>query len=320
MPRLACLLIVVCSLPCSLALSDVPATGDDRIRKWIADLSSDDLRQRWYAAYELGQVGPEAAEAVGPLMTVLENLGGHEHVRGMAAWALGRMGARAEQAVPVLVGTLGSAHLSVRRNAPLALARIGPPAATPAVPRLVGLLGDPDPEVRVNAAVALWKIDRHERAISTLGAMLSGAGPGAYEAAVALGQLDAVPERAALGHLVDAFAHRDEIVRRAAARSVGGMGNAATASLKTALDDTRDPVRQTAVEALGWMGPQAMDSLIAALRNDSPAVRCLAARALGRMETTAAEAEPALIAALDDPDREVRQAVAWAIGRVRVKP
>lgn len=319
MPRIASLLFAVCFLSSSPAWAAEPATEDNQIRKWIADLGSDDLRERWYAAYALGQAGPEAADAIEPLMAILGNLGGHEHVRGMAAWALGRMGPGAEQAVPVLIGTLGSAHLSVRRNAPLALAQIGPPAATPAVPQLVGLLGDPDPEVRVNAAVALWKIDRHKQAIPTLGTMVAAPGPGAYEAAVALGQLDAVPEQAALGHLVGAFAHPDEIVRQAAARSVGGMGDAAIGSLQTALDDARDQVRQTAVEALGWMGSQAMDSLVAALRNDSPAVRRLAARALGHMRIKAAAAEPALVAALNDPDPEVRQAVAWAIGKVRAE-
>ena len=320
MPRIASLLFAVCLISSSLARADEPAVEDGRIRKWIADLSSDDLRERWFAAHALGQTGPEAADAIAPLVAVLENPGGHEHARGMAAWALGRMGPRAEQAVPVLIGTLGSAHLSVRRNAPLALAQIGPPSATPAVPRLVGLLGDPDPEVRVNAAVALWKIDRDEQAVSTLGTMVAAPGPGAYEAAVALGQLDAVPEQAALDRLLGAFAHPDGIVRQAAARSVSHMGDAATASLQTALDDARDQVRQTAIEALGWMGPRAMDSLVAALRNDSPAVRRLAARALGHLEIKAAEAEPALVAALNDPDREVRQAVAWAIGKVRAEP
>ncbi|MDY0165377.1 MAG: HEAT repeat domain-containing protein [Thermoguttaceae bacterium] len=292
----------------------------EQVDRWIAELASDNLPQRWHAVYALGQAGPAAADAVEPLMTILANLGGHEYVRGTAAWALGRIGPQAEQAVPLLIETLGSAHISVRRNSPLALAQIGPPAATPAVPQLVGLLNDPDPEVRVSAAVALWHIARHERAIPSLEAMLAGPDTGAYEAAVALGRLDGEPEESVLGALVAAFAHRDATVRRAAARSVGRMGEAALPVLQKALEHGQDEVRRTAAESLGWMGPQAVASLIAALRNDSPAVRCIAARSLGRLGADAALAEPALVAALDDSNPEVRQAVAWAIGRVRREP
>ena len=320
MLRIASLLFIGWIASWSLAKADEPVVNGGRIQKWIAELQNDDVRNRWYATYALGQAGPNAAQAVEPLMAILENLSGHEYVRGTAAWALGRMGAKAEQAVPLLIETLGSAHLSVRRNAPLALAGIGRPAAVSAVPHLVELLTDPDAEVRVNAAVALWQIDRQERAITALGKMLMSPGPGAYEAAVALGRLDVAPEQAVLDLLIDAFVSEDVTVRRAAARSVGRMGNVAIPKLEAALKHASDHVRQTAVESLGWMGPQALALLIVALENDLPTVRRAAARALGRMGTDAAQAETALVAALNDPQHDVRQAVAWAIGKVRAEP
>jgi len=295
-------------------------SSETQIRGWIADLQSDDLPRRWHAAYALGQSGPAAAGAVEPLTAILENLGGHEYVRGTAAWALGRIGPAAGQAAPLLIETLESKHVSVRRNAPLALAAIGPPAASPAVPQLLALLNDPDAEVRVNAAVALWRIGRHERALPALSAALRNSGPGAYEAAVALGRLEAAPEPAILGPLVGAFGHGNASVRQAAARSAGKMGEAALPALQTALEAAQHQVRETAAEALGWMGPAASGALVAALNNDAPTVRRIAARALGRLGTDASEAEPALVAALDDAHPEVRKAVASAIRKIRGEP
>ncbi len=297
------------------------APSAEQVRRWIADLESDDLRDRWYAAYALGKAGPAAAEAVEPLMTLLANLAGHEYVRGTAAWALGRIGPQADQAVPLLIETLGSAHISVRRNAPRALGEIGTPAATAAVSELLALLEDPDREVRANTAVAVWRLARSARSIPALDAMLAEGGWfGAYEAAIALGQLDGAPPEAVLGPLAGAFAHPDVSVRRAAARSAGSLEGPALPVLEELLNDPREEVRQAAAEALGWIGPPAVDALAAALRRDCPTVRRLAARALGRLGSAAAEAEPALVAALADPHPEVRQAVARAIREVRAGP
>ncbi len=304
----------------ALAAAKIGTVPREQLRRWTADLQSEELRDRWYAAYALGRAGPAAAEAVEPLMAILANLGGHEYVRGTAAWALGRIGPPAEQAAPLLIETLSSAHISVRRNSPLALAAIGAPAATPAVPQLVGLLNDRDAEVRVNAAVALWRLDRHARAIPTLTALLASPGAGAYEAAVALGQLEAAPEPTVREALIGALVHRDPAVQRAAARSLGEMGEAALPSLETALEHADEPMRRSAVEALGWMGPPALDVLIVALHNDAPGVRRTAARALGRLGAAAARSEPALVAAIEDPDAEVRQTAAWAIRQVRAEP
>ncbi len=308
------------ALPTPAQGTETASAPAARINRQIADLQSHDLTRRWQAVYALGQAGPAAADAVEPLTAILANLAEHEYVRGATAWALGRIGPRAEPAVPVLIDTLGSAHISVRRNAPLALASIGSPEAVVAVPQLLKLFEDPDCEVRVNAAVALWQLARHERSIPVLQAMLAGPAVGAYEAAVALGQLDSVSEQQVLGPLVDAFAHDDASVRRAAARSVGTLGATALPALQTSLEHTQKEVRQAAVESLGWMGPQAIPTLTAALRNDSPAVRRGAAGCLGRLGAGASEAKAALLAALDDPHPEVRQAAARAIGKVRHEP
>lgn len=68
--------------------------------------------------------------------------------------ALARIG---RDAVPALVEALGDRNVQVRRQAALALGRIGPDAEQ-AVPALSAALGDGDEQVRRNAARALGQI------------------------------------------------------------------------------------------------------------------------------------------------------------------
>jgi len=313
------------------------------VAAWTARLADADLRARWHATYALGQIGPDAADAVEPLSRIVADKYDYEYVRGGAAWALGRIGPGAEPAVPRLVDTLESKPqpvASVRRTIPEALGHIGP-AAKPAVPVLLALLDDEDRGVRVNAAAALWKIARHDRAIPALVDMLrTGTGTLPYKAAVALGDLAGavgkgdgadLPERPeggfaqispvpfsgeATAALIDALRHPDPDVPRAAARALGQIGPATIPALREALGDPSDQVGRSAVEALGWIGPPAIPALVDALKNDNPVARATAARDLGRLGPQAQEARPALIEAVDDPDPQVRTAAGWAIGRI----
>ena len=110
-----------------------------------------------------------------------------EYVRGTEAWALGRMGAAAAAAKPVLVKMLASGHVSVRRNASEALGRFGP-AAKIAVPALLKLRRRRVPVVRVNANVALWKIHATPRPCPPWYKCCGRAkNPAAYHAAEVLG-------------------------------------------------------------------------------------------------------------------------------------
>ena len=285
--------------------------------QWAEALAAEDERVQWYAAYALGQLGPEAAVAVDPLVAVLAERRQHEYVRGNAAWALGRIGVASEPVVQVLIDTVDTQkHISVRRNCPRALGLLGP-AAEAAVPALLPLLEDSDPTVRANAAVALWKIAGHEKAIPTLIDMLNrGEASAPIEATVALGRLGAEPA-VVVPALLGAFRHVDRDVHRSAARAIGQIGPAALASLKQPLSDADPEVCRTAVEALGWIGPRAVPGLIYALRNNAPQARRAAARALARLGPVARSAEAALIQAVNDSDRDVRQAAAAALKEIR---
>lgn len=263
-----------------------------------------------------------------PLTKVLQNRAENEYVRGTAAWALGRIGTDDEAAVTLLIETLGSGHVSVRRNSTRALGSLGA-AAIPsvghdyvppngrAIPGLVAALEDADATVRVNAAEALWKIDRHPKAVPTLADMVHRPkDPGSYQAVVALGGLGPQTD-AAVSALVTAFRHADPDVRRAAARALGEIGPAAIPELKQVLAGPDQEVRRRAVEALGWIGSEAVPALIESLKDESPPVRRAAARALGRLGAQAKAAEPALIEAVNDPNPQVQQSAARALSKVR---
>ena len=319
----ACYLAVAVWLLLTAAAMAQPAGSwqGKTARQWADQLTNPDIRARWYACYVLGQLGPQASEAVEPLQKVLQQRSEQEYVRGNAAWALGRIAPGAEAAIPLLMETIYSkGHISVRRNSVEALGNLGV-AAKRAVPDLLKLLGDEDLVTRVNAAVALWKIDHHPQAVPALVEMLRhGTPPAPYEAAVALGRLGAKPEVVAPA-LIEAFHQPDADVRRAAARSLGQLGRTALRALrdKKALDDPDEDARSTVVEAMGWMGPDGVKPLVNALGDKSPAVRRAAARALGQLGAAARSAEPSLVEVVNDPNELVRKAAATALQLIRVE-
>jgi HEAT repeat protein len=278
--------------------------------------SEAEIRDRWYAVHALGQLGPEAACALAPLEEILADKYEFEYIRGGAAWALGRIGTAARPAAALLIDTLTSKHVSVRRSAPVALAAIGGDEAKEAVPAIARLLDDEDAGVQASAALALWHLDRDPRAVPKLVRMLEkGKDAAPYQAAVALGRLG--PEAAgAIGPLVAALRHADEDVRRAAARALGDIGPPSLPAVEAAIQGKDVRTSREAAEALGFSGPAAIPPLTAALRHADPQIRRIAARALGRLGPQAHAARSALVETVSDPDPAVRDTAADALKRV----
>jgi HEAT repeat protein len=183
----------------------------------------------------------------------------------------------------VLIQSLGSQVISVRRNAVWAVGQFGP-AARGAAGDLVGLMEDEDPVIRVEAAASLWRIERNAKAASKLTEMLrSNDATGSFAAAVALGELG--PEvPGALKALVEALRHPDEDTRRAATRSLGRLGPVAIPELRQMLKSSEAATRRRAVESLGWMGAPAAPLLRELLNDADPAIRDAAVRAVRRTE------------------------------------
>lgn len=157
-----------------------------------------------------------------------------------------------------------------------------PPAAPVEVSnRVTELLSDPDPDVRRTAAESLGKIG----------------------------------ERTASHSLLVALNDQDSRVRAAAARSLGRLGEGGSGvALAGRLADSSDAVRAASALAMSEIENIATteSESLRLLRHQDPAVRIAVTRALAGQDSMRFTAE--LVEALHDPDAQVRQGVAAALG------
>jgi HEAT repeat protein len=116
----------------------------------VRRLQSQEADVRISAADALGQIGPEAKEAVPALIAALKDQ--EQNVRNFAANTLGQIG---PEAMPALIAALKDQEADVRSYTAMALGGIGPDA----VPPLIAALKDHNVFVRSSAADALRKID-----------------------------------------------------------------------------------------------------------------------------------------------------------------
>jgi HEAT repeat protein len=321
----AALFIALCSTS-NITGYELPRWQGKTAAEWANELESTppteaNIPVRWFATYALGQLGPDAASALGTLHKTLEKKSEHEYIRGTAAWAIGRIVPEGRSEIDLLRETMHSVgHISVRRNSVQALGNFGS-AAHAAVPELLGMLKNDDAVTRIDAAASLWKIDRNEQGVQFLIAAMKDKDPTtAYQACVALGTLVEPPASVAAA-LVAAFGSPEADVRRAAARSIGHMGAAAFPAFQQArpLDNSNTSVRLATVESLSWMGPIAVRPLTAALKNSVPDVRHQAALALGALGAAAKSAEPELLKTVNDSDEAVAAAAAKALRQVEAR-
>jgi HEAT repeat protein len=204
------------------------------------------------AALLLGELGPDAKDAVPSLLKCLKKDFSLNGVSVAAARALGKIGADPDRVVPALIEVLKKEEL--RTLGAQALAGFGPRAKA-AAPVLRGLLADKDLDVCLAAYLALDSIG--EKAENTVPVVLGvfqnsdrGARLAAYEA---LKEADDVDARRVVPLLVGAFeqfrADRPEI-----ASTLGQFGPSAVAAvpvLKKAAAQKADlKSQQAAVDAL----------------------------------------------------------------------
>lgn len=214
----------------------------------------------------------------------------HEHVRAIAAGALGHL--RVRGTIVLLVSLSRDSSDIVRQSLIEALGIIASSGFVPS---------DAQP-TRVTIPHRLWRSLKWRSPF------------------VAVSSIE--PVDLAVQTLQAALADSSLSVRAQAARALGRIGPpavVAASSLVGLLKDEDETVRQAAIEAVGKVGGSTaaiVDALVEVLQDASPSLRVLAARELGAMGAAASEAFSALAPLLQDRDESVRDAAAEAIGQI----
>jgi HEAT repeat protein len=187
-------------------------------------------------------------------------------VRQEAVFALGVIGADAEEAVPEVCKLLKDPEPRVRCDATLALLKMYP-ASRKTAPELAGVLEDKVPLARINAAITLHRLGQDARpAVPALLKALADKKNDTWIPGFQITIREAILQ--ALG--------------RASAGSTDGVQG-----LTEALKDERGPCRAAAARALGEVGPEARAAvplLKAALSDGDGRVRDAAKAALQKIE------------------------------------
>jgi HEAT repeat protein len=322
---------------------DSPGTyGGKTVAQWAEDLGdleskgADDKRRR--AAYALGRIGPAAKSAIAALIKVVNDP--NMEPRWYAADALGRIGGD-EKVAEVLAGAIRNPENDVymRLNAVRSLGRLGKVAGGQ-TDVLVEQLEAKDAAVRAAAALSLWQVAEEPQAINTLKSMLeSDSSDQQFYACIALDEVgDAA--RPAIEGLVHLLGSENPDVRRAASKTLAGLGFEAARAVRAAIEDPASGVNDAAAAvALGFVadrvrrqvlypattaGPDFNDAvrtlldelappLVKLLESPDETVRREAGRALARFGPLSV---PGLLTALGSNDKTVRSSAAEALIRV----
>jgi HEAT repeat protein len=310
--------------------------GKPAVRPLIEALDSDDPHVRSVAIGILGEIGD--SEAVVPITGLLDDP--DQSVRLGAASALGRFGddravmslvsllkdesTAAEAAdslakigmpaVLLLIDLLSDKAGHVRKHASSALGRIGDARA---VEPLISLINDEDPEVRLHAVTALGQL-KDERACKPLVSLLKD------EPETRIKELTILT----LADIADPYAVKQLTV---VARDTGEQNNLRAAAV-TALGRITD---KRATESLILLAARERDiehrklilntiaevrgadnvgPLILAIKKEGPEIQAAARKAFGNIRD--ADAVPALIEALTDKDRQIKDMAADSLVQI----
>jgi HEAT repeat protein len=139
------------------AVKGLEKVGPAAVASLATALGHPDHHVRREAAWALGRLGSDAQDAISALIKVLNDP--DVRVCQGAARALGMIGRAAVPAIPALMAVLNHSNFLLCRLASWSLGQIGPEA----VPALIEALGAPELYVRCEAAWALAQMGREAR-------------------------------------------------------------------------------------------------------------------------------------------------------------
>ncbi len=239
-----------------------------------------------------------------------------------ACLALADLGPKAKTAIPQLAKLLDSEQPDVRMQALLTLAEIGP-AAKSLAPRVAQVLTtDKFESVQYAAAYALGRfgdksvVPALEKVLDSKDAFLRVA------AAWSLLRLQADSGPGvdkAVQIILQGIQSKDTNVRDAAARALADdsiPAKGVTEAFRKALEGIHDPAQMEEIaHALASAGEKIVPACIRSL-NEQGKLRFYALRVLTRLGPKAADAVPALIKTLNDPDPKLRREAEFALGAI----
>ena len=250
------------------------------VQNWLEDLEDVDDATREEAAKALAELGDP--ETLDDLLSAIED--DYWAVRVQIGWALAKLGG--DRAVEGLITLFNDNMMEVQAESVSAMASMG----LGHVPKLITCLKD-----------ERWRV--REQAAKTLGLL---------------------KDPQAVKGLSIACRDRDGAVKAAAAESLGRVGDPTAVSFLIKLfKDPSKIVRETAGTALVYIGEESIPALLETLKDPHFVVRCHGVRALGGMTTDYqmgrawtkdARVVEALIKALKDEDRAVREDATIALG------
>ncbi len=327
---------------CLAADGSIGVAIPSSIEGFVELLHSSDAATRVEAAEILGKMGPDAKGAVAPLIAALED--DDDRVAGAVATALGEIGPPAKEAIPALIRLFGKGDSQWWSAYATAVGRIGADAVRPllevirddnsdrvywamyafhemgpegrdAVPELLRLVQEGPFRQRRMAAQTLRSVgvrgtveatvlvevcksrnaDPRDRVVEAI-----------FEALVEMGA-DAVPA------VIEAFDDDSQDVVALMSQvlvSIGPSASEAAPVLKMKLGNEKPSVRHWAARALAFVDPAAPESvpvLTESVGEDRDVLtRATAVEALGRTALHATTAVDALLVALRDPDKRIR--------------
>jgi HEAT repeat protein len=239
-------------------------------------------------------------------------------VRRNVAAALGRIGTAAQEATPALLATLKDEDLSVRNSAARALGSVG----YWRYEEIARGLGDPDTRVRRGCAHALSWIGSiaAQSTPALMNILQSDKAEVKVAALIAVGQMGAFG-RSNTKLIIEHLKHFDEMVRQAAAEACGNLiiKHSVNPLLKL-LNDESLLVRHAAARSLGKLGnssPKIVATLLEQIRRDDSQIASSSVTALGRIHAGSKEVLAEFGKLSKSETSEVRKAVAFALGRIQ---
>lgn len=274
------------------------------------------------AAAALARLGESAVPALIPLLQ-------DASWRGWSVQILGDIGPEAKEAVgPLVVLMKGDIDTELRREVVLTLASIGP-AARDATPDLVALLENDLSDARAAAAFALIKIGAKE-VLPLLPKTLQDEKTPLLREVSAWGLVTLSSDHQKYASflipvLVNGLRHPIDLARIESAAALSRLGSAASSTapaLIAAFQQEKNPnARREMLAALGQINPEpapALQSIKVALNDSDYSVKYTAYYALGSLGPAASQEIPLLVKNLQDRDEFLQIVSAWAL--IRISP